>query len=322
MKKRDKEKTKGKRRRLVSVRKLWMWLIMAISLLMPKDGIWDLVYAGEFGGFDVDIGTDEGIFDNWENEPEMEGPEVEEPETKKPEADQELLIPGQEEGNGSKEENEEKPDNNRTENIQEKTENRPDTTNRDTGEDSNSNFPEHNDSVDQSSSENGENTQDNTPPKSKSANREKNTPVQKKTKKTKIKITEPPKEEPLKFTAAGTAFTAAGMTKISPKPQKPNDNDENTEKNEKIEENDNKIIEFKHIKTVPAKEYPEIRMIRSTEEMDITILSLRLNGEEVFWHQQGDKLIFDRPVTEKKNSVKLLAIIDGSRIVQMPVWEF
>ena len=56
--------------------------------------------------------------------------------------------------------------------------------------------------------------------------------------------------------------------------------------------------------------------------MDITILSLRLNGEEVFWHQQGDKLIFDRPVTEKKNSVKLLAIIDGSRIVQMPVWEF
>ena len=322
MKKRDKEKTKGKRRRLVSVRKFWMWLIMAISLLMPKDGIWDLVYAGEFGGFDVDIGTDEGIFDNWENEPEMEGPEVEEPETKKPEADQELLIPGQEEGNGSKEENEEKPDNNRTENIQEKTENRPDTTNRDTGEDSNSNFSEHNGSVGQSGSENEENTQDNTSAKSEATNREKNTPVQKKTKKTKIKITEPPKEEPLKFTAAGTAFTAAGMTKISPKPQKLNDNDENSGKNEKIEENDNKIIEFKHIKTVPAKEYPEIRMIRSTEEMDVTILSLRLNGEEIFWHQQGDKLIFDQPVTEKKNSVKLLAMIDGNRIVQMPVWEF
>lgn len=317
MKKRDKEKTKGKRRRLVSVGKLWMWLIMAISLLMPKDGIWDLVYAGEFGGFDVDIGTDEGIFDNWENEPEMEEPEVEEPE-----ADQELLTPGQEEGNGSKEENEEKPDNSRTENIQEKTENRPDTTNRDTGDDSNSNFSEHNGSVGQSSSENEENTQDNTSAKSEVTNREKNTPVQKKTKKAKIKITEPQKEEPLKFTAAGTAFTAAGMTKISPKLQNHNNNDENTKENEKIEKNDNETIKFEHIKTVPAKEYPEIRMIRSTEEMDITILSLRLNGEEIFWHQQGDKLIFDRPVTEKKNSVKLLAMIDGSRIVQMPVWEF
>lgn len=319
MKKRDKEKTKGKRRRLVSVGKLWMWLIMAISLLMPKDGIRDLVYAGEFGGFDVDIGTDEGIFDNWENEPEMEEPEVEEPETEKPEADQELLIPGQEEGNGSKEENEEKPDNNRTETIQKKTENRPDTTNRDTGEDSNSNFPEHNDSVDQSSSENGENAQDNTSAKSEATNREKNTPVQKKTK---IKITEPPKEEPLKFTAAGTAFTAAGMTKISPKLQNHNNNDENTKENEKIEKNDNETIKFEHIKTVPAKEYPEIKMIRSTEEMDVTILSLRLNGKEIFWHQQGDKLIFDQPVTEKKNSVKLLAMIDGNRIVQMPVWEF
>ncbi len=322
MKKRDKEKTKGKRRRLVSVGKLWMWLIMAISLLMPKDGIWDLVYAGEFGGFDVDIGTDEGIFDNWENEPEMEEPEVEEPEAEGPEADQELLTPGQEEGNGSKEENEEKPDNSRTENIQEKTENRPDTTNRDTGDDSNSNFSEHNGSVGQSSSENEENTQDNTSAKSEVTNREKNTPVQKKTKKAKIKITEPQKEEPLKFTAAGTAFTAAGMTKISPKLQNHNNNDENTKENEKIEKNDNETIKFEHIKTVPAKEYPEIRMIRSTEEMDITILSLRLNGEEIFWHQQGDKLIFDRPVTEKKNSVKLLAMIDGSRIVQMPVWEF
>lgn len=320
MRKQDKEKTKGKGRRLVNRRKFWLWLIIVISLLMPKGGIEDLAYAGEFGGFDVDIGTDEGIFDNWDEEPEMEEPKGDEPE-----ADQETSLP-EEENKGGMGENEESPDNSGMENIQEKTENRPDAANRNTGENLDGSFSENNDSKEQSSSKNEEKAQDNPAVKSESANREKNVPARKKTKKAKIKITESPKKEireaPSKFAASGMAFTAVGMVEISLRPENNNNNNENVEEGLKIGEKNNETIEFEHIKTVPAKEYPEIKMIRSTEEMDVTILSLCLNGEEVFWHQQGDKIIFDQPVTAEKNRVKLLAVIDGNRIVEMPVWEF
>ena len=74
--------------------------------------------------------------------------------------------------------------------------------------------------------------------------------------------------------------------------------------------------------TVPVNEYPEIQVIRTTGEQDVTILSLNLNGDEIFWHQKGDTLIFDQPITAKENTVKVIAVIDGRRIVHMPIWEF
>ena len=79
-------------------------------------------------------------------------------------------------------------------------------------------------------------------------------------------------------------------------------------------------IRFVHEETVPVNEYPEIQVIRTTGEQDVTILSLNLNGDEIFWHQEGDTLIFDQPITAKENTVKVIAVIDGRRIVHMPIW--
>ena len=154
----------------------------------------------------------------------------------------------------------------------------------------------------------------------------------KKADRSKAKITESPKKENtsehLKLTGAGTVFTAVGMTKISRKLGFYNKNDENIEKNENINKNNNinddknSTICFAHEETVPVNEYPEIQVIRTIAEQDVTILSLNLNGDEIFWHQKGDTLIFDQPITAKENTVKVIAVIDGRRIVHMPIWEF
>ena len=97
---------------------------------------------------------------------------------------------------------------------------------------------------------------------------------------------------------------------------------ENINKNNNINDNKNDTIRFVHEETVPVNEYPEIQVIRTTGEQDVTILSLNLNGDEIFWHQKGDTLIFDQPITAKENTVKVIAVIDGRRIVHMPIWEF
>ena len=132
----------------------------------------------------------------------------------------------------------------------------------------------------------------------------------------------------MKLTGAGTVFTAVGMAKTSHGLGFYNRNDKNREKNENINknnninDNENGTIRFVHEETVPVNEYPEIQVIRTTGEQDVTILSLNLNGDEIFWHQKGDTLIFDQPITAKENTVKVIAVIDGRRIVHMPIWEF
>ena len=162
--------------------------------------------------------------------------------------------------------------------------------------------------------------------------RETKNTYRKKENRVKAKITESSKKENtseyLKLTGAGTVFTAVGMAKTSHGLGFYNRNDENREKNENTDKNNNinddknSTIRFVHEETVPVNEYPEIQVIRTTGEQDVTILSLNLNGDEIFWHQKGDTLIFDQPITAKENTVKVIAVIDGRRIVHMPIWEF
>ena len=158
----------------------------------------------------------------------------------------------------------------------------------------------------------------------------------KKENRAKAKITECSKKENtseyLKLTGAGTVFTAVGMAKTShglgfynrndENREKNENTDKNTDKNNNINDDENSTIRFVHEETVPVNEYPEIQVIRTTGEQDVTILSLNLNGDEIFWHQEGDTLIFDQPITAKENTVKVIAVIDGRRIVHMPIWEF
>lgn len=389
-------------------RKPGIYLMVTVILLITKVGIL-YTYGGEFGGFDIDIGADEGIFDNWE---EAEGNQ----ETTEPEQKENGSSNGNESNNNSnsdsanggtssndiendgnnnshnsgssndnnsgnnnnnsnagaglsKTENgdntgdeegwekpqaagsERRPKENRKEIKKENSvtaalpanknaENKKTNINVDNsanGTESKSNTTKNTPRVKKDSSKSKEEKSEDTAAdenisESRITARETKNTDRKKADRSKAKITESPKKENtsehLKLTGAGTVFTAVGMTKISRKLGFYNKNDENIEKNENINKNNNinddknSTICFAHEETVPVNEYPEIQVIRTIAEQDVTILSLNLNGDEIFWHQEGDTLVFDQPITAKENTVKVIAVIDGRRIVHMPIWEF
>lgn len=391
-------------------RKPGIYLMVTVILLITKVGIL-YTYGGEFGGFDIDIGADEGIFDNWE---EAEGNQ----ETTEPEQKENGSSNGNESNNNSNSDsanggtssndiendgnnnshnsgssNDNNSGNNNNNNNSNagaglsKTENGDNTGDEEGWEkpqaagserrpkenrkeikkensvtaalpaNKNAENKKTNINVDNSANgtESKSNTTKNTPRVKKDSSkskeeksedtaadenisesritaRETKNTDRKKADRSKAKITESPKKENtsehLKLTGAGTVFTAVGMTKISRKLGFYNKNDENIEKNENINKNNNinddknSTICFAHEETVPVNEYPEIQVIRTIAEQDVTILSLNLNGDEIFWHQEGDTLVFDQPITAKENTVKVIAVIDGRRIVHMPIWEF
>lgn len=393
-------------------RKPGIYLMVTVILLITKVGIL-YTYGGEFGGFDIDIGADEGIFDNWE---EAEGNQ----ETTEPEQKENGSSNGNESNNNSNNDSAnggissndiENDDNNDSHNSGSSNDNN-------SGNNNGNNSSNSNAGAGLSKTENGDNTGDKegwekpqaagserrpkenkkensvtaASPANKNAenkktninadnsangtesksNTTKKTPrikkdsskrkeeksedtaadenisesritaretkntYRKKENRVKAKITESSKKENtseyLKLTGAGTVFTAVGMAKTShglgfynrndENREKNENTDKNTDKNNNINDDENSTIRFVHEETVPVNEYPEIQVIRTTGEQDVTILSLNLNGDEIFWHQEGDTLIFDQPITAKENTVKVIAVIDGRRIVHMPIWEF
>ena len=389
-------------------RKPGIYLMVTVILLITKVGIL-YTYGGEFGGFDIDIGADEGIFDNWE---EAEGNQ----ETTEPEQKENGGSNGNESNNNSN--NDSANSGNSSNDIENdgnnNSHNSGGSNDNNSGNNNSNNSSNSNAGAGLSKTENGDNTGDkegwekpqaagserrpkenkkeNSVTAASSANKNaenektninadnsangtesksnttKNTPrvkkdsskskeeksedtaadenisesritaretkntYRKKENRVKAKITESSKKENtseyLKLTGAGTVFTAVGMAKTTHGLGFYNRNDENREKNENINKNnninddENGTIRFVHEETVPVNEYPEIQVIRTTGEQDVTILSLNLNGDEIFWHQKGDTLIFDQPITAKENTVKVIAVIDGRRIVHMPIWEF
>ena len=395
-------------------RKPGIYLMVTVILFITKVGIL-YTYGGEFGGFDIDIGADEGIFDNWEEaEENQETTEPEKKENGSSNGNASNNNSNNDSANGGTSSNDiENDGNNNSHNSGSSNDNNSGNNNSNNNNSNNSNA-----GAGLSKTENGDNTGDEEGwekpqaagserrpkenrkeikkensvtaalPANKNAenkktninvdnsangtesksNTTKNTPRvkkdsskskeeksedtaadenisesritaretkntdRKKADRSKAKITESPKKENtsehLKLTGAGTVFTAVGMTKISRKLGFYNKNDENIEKNENINKNNNinddknSTICFAHEETVPVNEYPEIQVIRTIAEQDVTILSLNLNGDEIFWHQKGDTLIFDQPITAKENTVKVIAVIDGRRIVHMPIWEF
>ena len=373
-------------------RKPGIYLMVTVILLITKVGIL-YTYGGEFGGFDIDIGADEGIFDNWE---EAEGNQ----ETTEPEQKENGGSNGNESNNnrnsdsanggtssndiendgnnnshnsGSSNDNNSGNNNNNNSNAGaglSKTENGDNTgdeegwekpqaagaerrpkenkkeikkensvtaaspanknaenkktninaDNIDNGTESKSNTTKKTPRVEKNRAKSKEEKSEDTAAdenisESRITARETKNTDRKKENRAKAKITESSKKENtseyLKLTGAGTVFTAVGMAKTSHGLGFYNIND-----------NENGTIRFVHEETVPVNEYPEIQVIRTTGEQDVTILSLNLNGDEIFWHQKGDTLIFDQPITAKENTVKVIAVIDGRRIVHMPIWEF
>lgn len=388
-------------------RKPGIYLMVTVILLITKVGIL-YTYGGEFGGFDIDIGADEGIFDNWEEaEGNQETTEPEQKENGSSNGNASNNNSNNDSANGgissndiendgnnnshnsgssndnnsgnnnsnnnnsnagaglSKTENgdntgdkegwekpqaagsERRPKENKKENsvtaassANKNAENEKTNINADNsanGTESKSNTTKNTSRVKKDSSKSKEEKSEDTAAdenisESRITARETKNTDRKKENRVKAKITESSKKENtseyLKLTGAGTVFTAVGMAKTSHGLGFYNRNDENREKNENINknnninDNENGTIRFVHEETVPVNEYPEIQVIRTTGEQDVTILSLNLNGDEIFWHQKGDTLIFDQPITAKENTVKVIAVIDGRRIVHMPIWEF
>lgn len=137
------------------------------------------------------------------------------------------------------------------------------------------------------------------------------------------------------MTGLGIASAAAGTSKVSLKMKFYNSNDENTDKTEMEEGINNNQVFFAHRKIVQKNEFPAIKIQNINgslkdsskeknfkKQSDITILSLRLNGKEVSWHQEGNLLILEQRIREKKNYVELLAVAEGNQIISMPIWEF
>ena len=259
-------------------------------------------YAGEFGGFDIDIGAGEEIFDNWEEEPEenVEKPEVreEEPEenAEKPEVREE-----EPEENAEKPEVKEEP-----KGEKEKLEVRKEEPKREEGK------PEVR--KEEPKREEGK------PEKRERKQKGKKKIKQKTSKKEKVRDANDNRKN--RFTAFGTVCTAIGMAKLSPELQYYNNNDEYFEKTQAEKEYSNKTIYFQHECAIPEGEYPKIKIVNTKEKQDVTILSVRLNQEESSWYLEGDTLVLEQPVTEKNNVVELIALADGKMLISMPVWEF
>ena len=277
-------------------------------------------YAGEFGGFDIDIGTEEEIFDNWEEEPEESAgmPEggVEEPEKNVEKQEERAEEPETRKGETRREEG--KPEVRETEPKRE--EGKPVVREKEPEREARK--PE---------------VREKEPKRETEPKREKGNSEERKEE---PEIKEKPErdEEPevitvkpemdeneqkrSRCTALGTVLTAVGMAKISPDLKYYNNNDENTEKTQNNNDYNNNTIYFEHENSIPEGEYPKIKIINTKEEQDVTILSVRMNQEEISWYLEGDTLVLEQPVTEKTSVIELIAVTDGKMLVSMPAWEF
>lgn len=307
-------------------------------------GVCGRIHAGEFGGFDVDIGTEEDIFDNWEETSETEIPEPEpKPEVAAPkpevaEPKPEVAEPKQEVAEPKPEAAEPKP---------ESTESKPRPEAAAPRSEAAEPKPRPESAAPKSESAGSKPRPESAAPKSEPAESQPKPQItESKPAEPKQEIAEPkptePKSEALdsgmkaagqkkkkiknesrnasKNTALGVVLAASGMSKISPELNFYNKNDENREIKENKTKYNNCNVKFEHSETIDINEYPEIKMVRTADEQDITVLSLRVDGEEIFWHQKGDILIFDQPVTKKNATVELVVAVDGTQIVKMPVW--
>ena len=286
-------------------------------------------YAGEFGGFDIDIGVEEEIFDNWEEEPEesagMPEENVEKPEEREKEPEERAGKPEERaeepgENVGKSEEGVKKPEvraEKPKKNIG-KPEQRKEETGREEGK------LEVREKELERETEKPEVRE--TEPKREKGNpeeRKEEPEIKEKPEVITVKpVVDENKQKRSRCTALGTVLTAVGMAKISPDLKYYNNNDENIKKTQKNDGYNNNTICFEHENSIPKGEYPKIKIRNTKEEQDVTILSVRMNQEEISWYLEGDTLVLEQPVTEKNNVVELIALADGKMLISMPVWEF
>ena len=57
------------------------------------------------------------------------------------------------------------------------------------------------------------------------------------------------------------------------------------------------------------------------QDVDVTIVSLRLNGQEASWYSENRKIFLDSPVSKKNSIVEMVVLVNGVQLCSSPVWE-
>lgn len=321
------------------------WLAWMVCFLCLEAGVCKGIYAGAFGGFDIDIGGEDGAFEDVDEA-----------------ADAPDESAGEEQGDGAGEPGErveEKPGGASEKTVEEQPESVPEESPKEQPVKAPESSAEK--SAEESAKTAGASTKE---PATKKTEETSKKPSMKKTeeasngtsmkvpkksseetwvgepgndsKKQSVKTSETSSKEPSEkegtsqmnasaINGVGGVTAMLGTSRISLQLKFYNNNDEKENNNEKIKGNNNNTITFKCLDQMREEKYPVIEINQTGSRVlteDISILSLRLNGQEASWHREGNLLILDVPAREKKNRVELIAVQNGCRILRMPVWEF
>lgn len=112
---------------------------------------------------------------------------------------------------------------------------------------------------------------------------------------------------------SGIAFMATGLLKISAPLRFYNNTDDYIQKNKNKSKYNNKNALFYVDNNYKTGTYPLI-CIRG--DNDIMILSLRLDGKEIAWKMEENKIILESMEYGKESCIELVAVIDGKDIVK------
>ena len=118
--------------------------------------------------------------------------------------------------------------------------------------------------------------------------------------------------------AAGPVIASTGISLLSAPLKYYNNINNNKKKNTKYKE---KYTEKEIFQDITGKAENGMVSITLFQDVDITIVSLRLNSQEASWHWAEGKIFLDSPVSKKNSTVEMVVLVNGSQILFSPVWE-
>ena len=118
--------------------------------------------------------------------------------------------------------------------------------------------------------------------------------------------------------AVGPVIASTGISLLSTPLKYYNNINNNKKKGTKYKE---KYTEKEIFQDITEKTENGMVNITLFQDVDITIVSLRLNGQEASWHWEEGKIFLDSPVSKKDSTVEMAVLVNGSQILFSPVWK-
>lgn len=125
-------------------------------------------------------------------------------------------------------------------------------------------------------------------------------------------------ENLFQLAAAGPVIASTGISLLSV-PLKYYNNINNNIK--KIEKSRKKYTEKEIFQGITEKDENDMVCITLLQDVDVTIVSLRLNGQEASWYSENRKIFLDSPVSKKNSIVEMVVLVNGVQLCSSPVWE-